>query len=129
MAILYGYNMSMARKIRRWRAESSAALSRRSVTTLTDYHSFMIENSDALLKYTVPYINEPKMYTFTTNLIEVGDRNHLVILDEDFVHHLRDTRRFYVDATFAVVLKLKFTTQFLTIMFEKYETVRLSILF
>ena len=83
--------------MRRWRAEASKGnVVNKKISSLSEYVTFMMENSNILLEYTILDKNkDSKSYAMTSEIIKVEDREHLIMFDNDYIYLLRDTKRFF----------------------------------
>lgn len=117
-AVKKPYNDSMARSIRRWQSQGNEAPTMK-IIDLRGFKQYLDEHRHTL-DYDIRYDNDVKQYKLSYELLTVGDKDHLIIYDEYFASKVRDTRKWLMDATFAVVPKFKGVVQFLTIMVEKY---------
>lgn len=116
------YNDSMSRKLRRWRSADDEKENTLKITDLRGFDEFLKENRHCL-DYHIRYDHEFVNCSLKYEVIKVGDKEHMILYDENFVEAVRDSVRWFMDATFSVVPKLKGVKQFLTIMAEKYGKV------
>lgn len=86
----------------------------------------MDENPESL-DYDVRFDKDVRKRTLKYEIIKVDKKEHLILYDEDFITAVRDSRKWFLDATFAVVPKIRGVRQFLTIMAEKYGKVYVKI--
>lgn len=122
-AAVYPYP-SVSRLMRYWQARYHPKTTIKG-KTLRDLQQFINENIGCLsirLELDGRLIESE----IRTELLTANDRSHLIMYDPQFVDECTDTRRIFVDATFAVVPKVKKVTQLLTIMVEKFGRVSLT---
>lgn len=117
------YNDSMSRKLRRWRsADDEKENNTVKIIDLRGFDEFLKENRH-MLDYHIRYDHELVDCKLSYEVVKVGEKEHMILYDENFVQTVRDSIRWFMDATFSVVPKLKGVKQFLTIMAEKYGKV------
>ena len=83
---------------------------------------YLRENKSAL-QYQINFQNNVKNHEVTFTVIEVGDRTHVILYDQCFIEATRDSTKWFMDATFSIVPRIKGAKQFLTVMAEKYGKV------
>lgn len=111
--------------MRRWRQSQNKTVKELAITDLTGYAKFIDDNKH-ILDYDIKYRTETIQRQLTYEILKVGDREHMILYDKDFVDTVRDTTKWLMDATFSILPKLKRVSQFLTIMGIKYGKVSLK---
>lgn len=118
---------SVSRLMRLWQAKYHPKTKIKG-TTLIEVYEFIKKNPgclDVRLELDGRLIESE----ITVELLTANDRNHLIMYDRQFTEECTDTRRIFVDGTFAIVPKIRKIDQFLTIMVEKFGRVSFFKLF
>ncbi|KAJ8685031.1 hypothetical protein QAD02_020824 [Eretmocerus hayati] len=89
------------------------------ITDIRDFAKY-IEEHKHQMDYLVAASIGTKQSKLSFKVIEVDGHEHVIIHDEVLVFTLRDATTWYIDATFAILPKIKGVKQFLTIMFGTY---------
>lgn len=109
--------------MRRWQSKFHPRL-KLSGKTLEEIHkSFEESDHSEFTKYAFDFRHSTVESSLKTKLIKVGEQNHMIINDSQFITNIDDTEYLFLDGTFSIVPRIKNVKQLSTIMVQKVEKV------